>query len=78
MAAPRPFDGNSRCEVQGFKYSPPSVIECCLKHMGGSDFKKDTVFCKLPIGREGRFRKCVRDLGFATVVDCHYYDEDLE
>ncbi|KAF9384370.1 hypothetical protein BGX21_001318, partial [Mortierella sp. AD011] len=63
MAAPRPFDGNSKCEVQGFKISFTKVKECCLRNMGGSDFKDRTLFCKLPIGDEGPFRKCVKDLG---------------
>ncbi|KAF9981592.1 hypothetical protein BGZ79_006095, partial [Entomortierella chlamydospora] len=61
--------------VQGFKISFTKAKECCLSNMGGSEFKDRTLFCKLPIGDEGLFRKCVKDLGFATIVDCHYYDD---
>ncbi|KAF8969286.1 hypothetical protein BGZ46_010705 [Entomortierella lignicola] len=78
MADPRPFDGNSRCQVQGFKVSFSKINECCLTNMGGSDFKRNTLFCTLPIHNEGPFRKCVKDLGYATVVDCEYYDELFE
>ncbi|KAF9127343.1 hypothetical protein BG015_004556 [Linnemannia schmuckeri] len=74
MAASRPFDGNSRCKVQGFKVAPSMVEPCCLKNMGGSDRQNRILHCKLPIRREGLFRKCVYDLGYATVVDCDYYD----
>ncbi|KAG0248697.1 hypothetical protein BG011_009996 [Mortierella polycephala] len=69
MADHRQFDGNSKCQVQGFKISFTKVNECCLRNMGGSDFKDRTLFCTLPIGKEGYFRKCVKDLGYATVVD---------
>jgi hypothetical protein len=73
MAAPRPFDGNAKCEVQGFKINYSKVTDCCLKNVGGSNFKDSTVYCTLPIGKEGYFRKCVKDLGYATSVDCEYY-----
>ncbi|KAG0041404.1 hypothetical protein BGZ83_001856 [Gryganskiella cystojenkinii] len=82
LAAPaannkKPFDGNSRCETQGFKVGPPKITECCLKNMGGSELVEGKIFkCKLPIGREGQLRKCIKDLGFATVTDCTYYDEE--
>ncbi|KAF9402813.1 hypothetical protein BGZ94_004804 [Podila epigama] len=72
------FDGNSKCQIAGFKISFSKVTECCLKNMGGSEFdgKKRVVNCVLPIGREGRMRKCVKDLGYATAVDCYYKSKD--
>ncbi|KAF9931593.1 hypothetical protein FBU30_009866 [Linnemannia zychae] len=79
MAAPtdKPkFDGNSKCEIHGFKYNPPQIVNCCLKNMGGADQQPKFIKCTLPIGREGYMRKCVKDLGFATVVDCVYYNYD--
>ncbi|KAI9283745.1 hypothetical protein BC943DRAFT_99359 [Umbelopsis sp. AD052] len=66
------YDGNSKCEVQGFKISFSKVSDCCLKNTGGSNFENSTLYCTLPIKKEGRFRKCVKDLGFATSVDCDY------
>ncbi|KAJ2963239.1 hypothetical protein NQZ79_g1736 [Umbelopsis isabellina] len=66
------FDGNSKCDVKGFKISFSKVNECCLKKTGGSYFHDDTLTCTLPIKKEGPFRKCVKDLGFATSVDCDY------
>ncbi|KAG0036528.1 hypothetical protein BGZ82_004094 [Podila clonocystis] len=68
------FDGNSKCSISGFRPSFSKINECCLKNMGGSDFdkKKRSLKCRLPIGREGLMRKCVKDLGFATVVNCDY------
>ncbi|KAG0366390.1 MAG: hypothetical protein J3R72DRAFT_445127 [Linnemannia gamsii] len=73
-AAHSKFDGNSKCSISGFKPSFSKIEDCCLKNMGGSDFnkKKRSLKCKLPIGREGRMRKCVKDLGYATVVTCDY------
>ncbi|KAG0230220.1 hypothetical protein BGW42_001087 [Actinomortierella wolfii] len=66
------FDGNSKCEVQGFKIGPTKIVNCCLKNMGGSDIQGKVIKCTLPIGKEGWFRKCVKDTGYATVVDCDY------
>lgn len=66
------FDGNAKCDVMGFKISFSQVTDCCLKKMGGSYFHDDTLTCTLPIKKEGPFRKCVKDLGFATSVDCDY------
>ncbi|CAM0141663.1 unnamed protein product [Umbelopsis sp. WA50703] len=66
------FDGNAKCDVQGFKISFSKVTECCLKNVGGSYFHDNTLTCTLPISKEGPFRKCVKDLGFATSVDCDY------
>ncbi|KAF9369162.1 hypothetical protein CPC16_004710, partial [Podila verticillata] len=72
--APDAFDGNSKCEISAFKPSWSSITECCLKNMGGSDFdkKKNHLSCTLPIGNEGLMRKCVKDLGYASVVECDY------
>lgn len=81
MAAPAPvpvadaaLSGDSKCSISGFKPSFSKINECCLKNMGGSDIddKKHVLKCRLPIGREGPMRKCVKDLGFATVVNCDY------
>ncbi|KAF9368191.1 hypothetical protein CPB97_004875 [Podila verticillata] len=83
MVAPAPvpapvadaaLSGDSKCSISGFKSSLSKINECCLKNMGGSDFdkKKNALKCRLPIGREGPMRKCVKDLGFATVVNCDY------
>ncbi|KAF9210887.1 hypothetical protein BGZ59_008802 [Podila verticillata] len=68
------FDGDSKCSISGFKPSFSKINECCLKNMGGSHFdkKKNALKCRLPIGREGPMRKCVKGLGFATVVNCDY------
>jgi hypothetical protein len=66
------FDGNSICEVQGFKISFSKVSECCLKNTGGSNFENNTLYCTLPVSKEGPFRKCVKDLGYATSVECNY------
>ncbi|KAG0084004.1 hypothetical protein BGZ92_010288 [Podila epicladia] len=76
-AAPAPdaaFDGNSKCTISAFKPSWSKLNECCLKNMGGSDFEKEKkrLNCRLPIGNEGPMRKCVKDLGYASVVDCDY------
>ncbi|KAF9372642.1 hypothetical protein CPB97_001106 [Podila verticillata] len=75
LAAPSAkFDGNSKCVISGFRPVWSKINECCLKNMGGSEFdKKDnSLKCTLPIGREGFMRRCVMDLHYATVVDCHY------
>ncbi|KAG0329243.1 hypothetical protein BG000_000141 [Podila horticola] len=77
VAAPTPdasFDGNSKCEISAFRPSWTKISECCLKNMGGSDFDKEKnhLKCRLPIGNEGLMRKCVKDLGFASVVECDY------
>ncbi|KAG0036527.1 hypothetical protein BGZ82_004093 [Podila clonocystis] len=78
LAAPtyeaKAFDGNSKCVISAFKPSWSKINECCLKNMGGSEFdkKKNHLKCKLPISREGPMRKCVKDLGYASVVDCDY------
>ncbi|KAG0352304.1 hypothetical protein BG005_008252 [Podila minutissima] len=77
IAAPAPdadFDGNSKCTISAFKPSWSKLNECCLQNMGGSDFDKEKrrINCRLPIGNEGSMRKCVKDLGFASVVDCDY------
>ncbi|KAG0022065.1 hypothetical protein BGZ81_008689 [Podila clonocystis] len=68
------FDGNSKCEISAFRPSWTKINECCLKNMGGSDFDKEKnhLNCRLPIGNEGLMRKCVKDLGFASVVECDY------
>ncbi|KAG2171647.1 hypothetical protein INT43_008373 [Umbelopsis isabellina] len=66
------WDGNAKCDVKGFKISFQKVTDCCLKKNGGSWFHDDTLTCTLPIRKEGPFRKCVKDLGFATAVDCDY------
>ncbi|KAG0096250.1 hypothetical protein BGZ93_004834 [Podila epicladia] len=73
-AALSKFDGNSKCSISGFRPSFSKINDCCLKNMGGSDVdkKKSILKCRLPIGREGPMRKCVKDLGFATVVNCDY------
>ncbi|KAF9312916.1 hypothetical protein BG003_005803 [Podila horticola] len=74
VAAHPKFDGNSKCSISGFRPSFTKIKECCLKNKGGSDFdrKKNALKCKLPISHEGPMRKCVKGLGFATVVDCDY------
>ncbi|KAF9402768.1 hypothetical protein BGZ76_007253, partial [Entomortierella beljakovae] len=59
------FDGNSKCEVHGYKMSFSKVINCCLKNMGGSDYDDKAVYCTLHISNEGPFRKCVFDLRYA-------------
>ncbi|KAF9291716.1 hypothetical protein BGZ88_006770 [Linnemannia elongata] len=75
MAAPATtagaFDGNSKCVISAFKPSWSKINDCCLKNMGGSDFdkKKNHLNCRLPIGREGYMRKCVKDLHYASVVE---------
>ncbi|KAF9972227.1 hypothetical protein BGZ73_004687 [Actinomortierella ambigua] len=116
------FDGNSKCDVQGFKINPSAVVSCCLKYNGGSDIQFKSIKCTLPIeaasvfslegkskckiegfkidplpvqaccnenrgismiddrlvychvdlDKEGPFRKCVQEVGQATVVDCDY------
>ncbi|KAG0205299.1 hypothetical protein BGX28_003053 [Mortierella sp. GBA30] len=73
-AAP-PFDGNSKCDVSAFKPDWSKINNCCLKNMGGSDESKlpKRLHCVLPINKEGRFRKCVKDLGYSSVVECVYY-----
>ncbi|KAF9337479.1 hypothetical protein BG006_004506 [Podila minutissima] len=72
-AARSKFDGNSKCSISVFRPLFSKINECCLKNTGGFDFdKKSTLKCRLPIGREGSMRKCVKDLGFATVVKCDY------
>ncbi|KAF9960535.1 hypothetical protein BGZ70_008573 [Mortierella alpina] len=72
---PPPFDGNSKCRASVFRTGFAKLNECCLKNMGGSDFddKKRVLNCRLPIGKEGYFRKCCKDTGMATSVDCDYY-----
>ncbi|KAF9210885.1 hypothetical protein CPC16_011458 [Podila verticillata] len=75
LAAPSlKFDGNSKCVISGFRPAWSKINECCLQNMGGSEFDpiKNNLRCTLPIGREGPMRRCVRSLGFATVVDCDY------
>ncbi|KAG0022067.1 hypothetical protein BGZ81_008691 [Podila clonocystis] len=68
------FDGNSKCVISAFKPSWTKINNCCLKHHGGSEFDKvkNNLKCKLPIKREGPMRKCVKDLGYASVVNCDY------
>ncbi|KAG0329245.1 hypothetical protein BG000_000143 [Podila horticola] len=68
------FDGNSKCVISAFKPSWTKINECCLKNKGGSEFVKNKNYlkCTLPITRGGPMRKCVKDLGFASVVDCDY------
>ncbi|KAI8577140.1 hypothetical protein K450DRAFT_253801 [Umbelopsis ramanniana AG] len=53
------YDGNSICEVQGFKISFSKVSDCCLKNTGGSNFKNNTLYCTLPVSKEGSFRNFV-------------------
>ncbi|KAG0205300.1 hypothetical protein BGX28_003054 [Mortierella sp. GBA30] len=77
MAAPvtdNGFDGLSKCDVSAFKPNWSKVRECCLKNMGGSDDGNvpKSLHCTLNIEMEGPFRKCVKDLGYASVVECEY------
>ncbi|ORX80802.1 hypothetical protein K493DRAFT_320812 [Basidiobolus meristosporus CBS 931.73] len=65
-------DVNSTCEVVGFKVDFNEVMECCLKHSGGSNSLEDRLICTLPTLREGFFRRCVKRLGYATTVECEY------
>ncbi|KAF9915875.1 hypothetical protein BX616_005166 [Lobosporangium transversale] len=65
-------DVNSECVVHAFKPSWSAIKECCLSNMGGSDFRRNKLFCKLPTGNEGYFRRCVKKLGYASTVDCVY------
>ncbi|KAF9937833.1 hypothetical protein BGZ75_006883 [Mortierella antarctica] len=71
---PPPFDGNAKCRASVFRTGFAQLNECCLKNMGGSDFddKKRVLTCTLPISKEGNFRKCCKDTGMATSVDCDY------
>ncbi|KAG0282414.1 hypothetical protein BGZ96_000492 [Linnemannia gamsii] len=82
-----PFDPDSVCHIQGFKVSPTPIKECCLSHTGGFQYKWidnsykpgqkiQVMRCRLPIGEEGPFRKCVKDLHYATAIDCYYYQAD--
>ncbi|KAF9568876.1 hypothetical protein EC968_002810 [Mortierella alpina] len=72
---PRPFDGNSKCRASVFRTGFAKLNECCLQNMGGSKFndKERYLACTLPISKEGNFRKCCKDTGMATSVDCDYY-----
>lgn len=72
---PKPFDGNSKCRASVFKTGFAKLNKCCLENTGGSDFdaKARVLKCTLPISKEGLFRKCCKDTGMATSVDCDYY-----
>ncbi|KAG0096249.1 hypothetical protein BGZ93_004833 [Podila epicladia] len=68
------YGGRSKCTIGAFKPSWSKIAKCCHKYKGGSDFDKDKNYlkCKLPIYYEGYMRKCVKNLGYASVVDCYY------
>ncbi|KAF9972224.1 hypothetical protein BGZ73_004684 [Actinomortierella ambigua] len=70
-AAPK-FDGYSKCQVTGFKLSSP-VAKCCTQNHGTSQIVGKVVRCRVPIGREGYYRKCIYDLHYSTTVTCRYY-----
>lgn len=66
------WNGNAKCDVKGYRINFGRVKDCCLRTNGGSWFHHDTLTCTLPIKKEGPFRKCVKNLGYATSVDCDY------
>ncbi|CAO3574835.1 unnamed protein product [Mortierella alpina] len=69
-AAPSSSD-NTKCSVSGFKVNPTRIQSCCLKNSGGFDTPDPThLDCTLPESRGGRFSTCVKNLGYATVVNC--------
>ncbi|KAF9275388.1 hypothetical protein BGZ68_010831, partial [Mortierella alpina] len=70
-AAPSSADGNTKCNVQGFKPSYAKIGDCCLSNNGGSDVTESNgLDCTLPGNQEGSFRTCVKKLGYATTVNC--------
>ncbi|KAF9572153.1 hypothetical protein EC968_010239, partial [Mortierella alpina] len=76
-AAPSNSDGNTKCNVQGFKPNYSKIGDCCLSNMGGSDRSTpNALACTLPGNREGSFRTCVKELGYATSVDCAAAKDD--
>ncbi|KAF9938393.1 hypothetical protein BGZ75_006226 [Mortierella antarctica] len=77
-AAPSNSDGNTKCNVQGFKPNYSKIGDCCLSNMGGSDTSAPNgLDCTLPGNREGSFRSCVKKLGYATSVDCVAQDDEI-
>lgn len=65
---PKPKD-MSVCKINGFKVDPAKISACCLKNGGGAQ-SGTPQGCNLNIQSEDKFKRCVKDLGFATTVDC--------
>ncbi|KAG9320797.1 hypothetical protein KVV02_005407 [Mortierella alpina] len=65
---PRP-DGMSVCTINGFKVNPTKISDCCLKNAGGAQAGSPQG-CNLNVAKVDKFKRCVKDLGFATTVDC--------
>ncbi|KAG0252946.1 hypothetical protein DFQ27_007745 [Actinomortierella ambigua] len=70
---PTKFDGYSKCQVQGFKVNRIAIVRCCVQNHGSSQIQGNTFLCRVPIGREGYYRKCIYDLHYATTTSCKYY-----
>ncbi|KAF9158354.1 hypothetical protein DFQ26_007733 [Actinomortierella ambigua] len=66
------FDGYSKCQVRGFKLTSP-VVRCCTQNKGVSKVEGKVINCRVAIGREGYYRKCIYDLHYPTSVTCRYY-----
>ncbi|KAF9964240.1 hypothetical protein BGZ70_006727 [Mortierella alpina] len=69
--APSHPDDMSVCTINGFKVNPSKISDCCLQNAGGAQAGAPQG-CNLNVADEGKFRRCVKDLGFATTVDCDY------
>lgn len=66
---------HAECITAGFKISYSKVTECCTTHGGGSMLfdgggKYPQHRCTLTNNNPAPFTQCVKDLGFATVVNC--------
>ncbi|KAF9568880.1 hypothetical protein EC968_002814 [Mortierella alpina] len=64
-------DDMSKCTINGFKVDPIKISDCCLNNNGGAQ-NGSPQGCNLNTNDEGKFRRCVKDLGYATTIDCDY------
>ncbi|KAG0228803.1 hypothetical protein BGW41_003334 [Actinomortierella wolfii] len=69
---PTHFDGKSKCRVARYHIDSNSLIRCCRNNYGTSSVVGQIYYCRVPIGREGWYRKCIYDLYRAAVVRCTY------
>ncbi|KAG0228805.1 hypothetical protein BGW41_003336 [Actinomortierella wolfii] len=74
VEAADPFSlvGKSKCKIEGFKIDPIPVQGCCNQNKGVSLVEDRVIYCHVALEKEGPFRKCVLQVGQATVVDCDY------
>ncbi|KAF9158355.1 hypothetical protein DFQ26_007734 [Actinomortierella ambigua] len=66
------FDGYSKCTVRGYSIVPSRVVRCCTVNRGTSLVQSGIYRCRVPIAREGYYRKCIVDLHYSTTTTCTY------